>query len=211
MSGDLLSFVNLLRFIREFARSNNICEYSYFEFGVLNGESIISAIRQLRGGLSKVYGFDTFHGIPIHDKNDLDDRNLAPQLSHGSFRGGARVEVENWILKNTDFPSKDLLLVEGDFRSSLVGHTYDTDSIFPLIFNVDCDIYSSSKSAFEWIAENAADGSWLLCDDYWLFRGNPNYGQRKALKDVFSNHRRVKLSHYSNYQGYSKAFIINTV
>jgi hypothetical protein len=51
--GDLLSFVNLLRFIKEFARANEIYSYSYFEFGVLNGESVIDSIRQLRGGAFK--------------------------------------------------------------------------------------------------------------------------------------------------------------
>lgn len=163
------------------------------------------------GGLSKVYGFDTFNGIPEHDRTDLDEKNLAPDLYPGSFRGGTKIDVEKSILKNTDFPSKDLHLVEGDFRNSLINLKHEPESIFPLVFNVDCDIYSFSKSAFEWIADNAQDGSWLLCDDYWLFRGHPNYGQRKALAEVFSDHPRVKLSHYSNYQGYSKAFIINTL
>lgn len=64
INGDLLTYINLLGFIKEFARAHEILKYSYFEFGVLNGESIISSIRQLRGGLSKVFGFDTFYGIP---------------------------------------------------------------------------------------------------------------------------------------------------
>lgn len=47
--GNLLSRTNLLRWIREWARAHEITEFDYFEFGVLNGESIVDAIRQLRG------------------------------------------------------------------------------------------------------------------------------------------------------------------
>ena len=49
VGGDLLSYVNLLSFIKEFARAHEISNYSYFEFGILNGESVIASIRQLRG------------------------------------------------------------------------------------------------------------------------------------------------------------------
>ena len=50
VQGDLLSRVNLFRWIREWARAHEIDDFDYFEFGVLNGESVVEAIRQLRGG-----------------------------------------------------------------------------------------------------------------------------------------------------------------
>lgn len=52
ISGDLLSRTNLLRWIREWARAHEIDKFYYMEFGVLNGESMIDAIRQLRGGVT---------------------------------------------------------------------------------------------------------------------------------------------------------------
>ncbi len=128
----------------------------------------------------------------------------------GNFRGGSVQEVKNNILRSTDFPDKDLMLIEGDFRQTLTNIKIEDKSEFPLIFNVDCDIYSSSISVFNWIAKVAQNGSWLLCDDYWLYRGHPDMGQQKAIRDVFTNHPRILLNPYCNYQGFGRAFIINT-
>lgn len=52
VDGNPIGRTNLLRWIREWARAHEITEFDYFEFGVLNGESIIDAVRQLRGGAS---------------------------------------------------------------------------------------------------------------------------------------------------------------
>jgi hypothetical protein len=209
VGGDLLSYVNLLRFIKDFARAHEISNYSYFEFGVLNGESVIESIRQLRGGLSKVFVFDTFAGIPKLEDSDLDPKELAPAFTEGNFKGLSLNAVKEIILRSTDFDANNLFLVEGDFRKSLKEYKVDTKTNFPLVFHVDCDIYSSSKVVLEWVAQNAGDGSWLLCDDYWTYRGHPNMGQRRAVSEVFTNHPRVHLSRYSNYKGFSSAFIIN--
>ena len=208
LNGDLLSYINLLRFIRDFSKTFKLGAHQFFEFGVLNGESIINAIGQLRGELGLVTGFDTFSGIPELIEQDSDPKNLGPTFYEGNFHGLSRIEVQNLILKATRFPGDKINLIEGDFRRTLKEFKLNMD-FFPLIFHLDCDIFSSSLSALEFIAESAQDGSWLLCDDYWMYRGHPSMGQRKAIDLVFKNHPRVTLSPYTNYNGYSRAFIIN--
>ena len=63
-SGDILSRTNIFSWFREFIRNNQLEEGYYLEFGVLNGESIIDAYRQIRGHVTSIYGFDTFEGLP---------------------------------------------------------------------------------------------------------------------------------------------------
>jgi hypothetical protein len=208
LNGDLLSYVNLLRFIRDFGATFHVGDFQFIEFGVLNGTSIINSIRQLRGPLKSVVGFDTFCGIPELTIQDADPEKLSPTFYQGNFHGLEKVQVQNLILKATRFPINQLNLVEGDFRNSLDNFKIN-NSLFPLIFHLDCDIFSSSLKALQFVADNAQNGSWLLCDDYWMFRGHPKMGQQKAIELVFKDHPRVFLTPYSNYNGYSRAFIIN--
>lgn len=209
VQGDLVSRVNLLRWIREWARAHEIYDFEYFEFGVLNGESLTEAIRQLRGGLRRVTGFDTFEGIPALADADKESLESAPSFTAGQYAGLSGEAVRASVLAATNFPLDDLSLVAGDFRETLAGGVDVTPKYFPLVFHLDCDLYSSSVSALEWCAEHAQDGSWLLADDYWCYRGNPRMGQRRAIRDVIESHPRVELTSYTNYRGFGRAFIFS--
>lgn len=191
--------------MREWARAHEITEYCYIEFGVLNGESMVDAIRQLRGGLRSVVGFDTFAGIPELAEGDR-SAALAPSFAQGAYDGMSRDDVARAVLAATDFPCDRLNLISGDFRVSLPGTKLDA---FPLCAHLDCDIYSSSAAALEWVAEVAQDGTWLLADDYWTYRGSPKFGQRRAIREVLESHPRIEATPYCNYRGFGRAFILN--
>jgi hypothetical protein len=209
VNGDLLSRSNLLLFIREWARSNSLGPYCIFEFGVLNGESIVEMIRLLRGDLSEVYGFDTFDGIPELEQSDLEHAQVMSSFTEGNFQSTQCETVRSYIISASDINSKQLHLLQGDFRKTLKKFELSLQSDFPLVFHVDCDIYSSSKAALEFVENYAQDGSWLLLDDYWCYRGNPRMGQRRAFEEIINSSVRVIATPYGNYHGLSRAFILN--
>jgi len=209
VSGDLLSRVNLLRWIREWARSHEIDHFQILEFGVLNGESITEMIRQLRGGLEQVTGFDTFIGLPELTETDRVEQSFHPSFVQGAYAGGGCKQVRSFIKAATDIPDNSLALIPGDFRVTLPFAGLD-QGLFPLVLHVDCDLYSSSMAAFEYCAEIAQDGTWLLADDYWCFRASPKRGQRRALHEVFDSHPRIEATPYCNYRGFGRAFILNS-
>jgi O-methyltransferase len=209
INGDLLSRVNLLLFIREWARVHSIGPYCIFEFGVLNGESIVEIIRLLRGDLSVVYGFDTFGGIPELESGDLEHTQVMPSFTEGNFQSNQYETVRQHILGASDINSKQLHLLQGDFRKTLKKFELSVQSDFPLVFHVDCDLYTSSKVALEFVENYAQDGSWLLLDDYWCYRGNPRMGQRRAFEEIINSSVRVIATPYSNYRGLGRAFILN--
>jgi hypothetical protein len=209
VNGGLLSRVNLLLFIREWARVHSIRSYCIFEFGVLNGESIVEIIRLLRGGLSEVYGFDTFEGIPELEKSDLDQISVMHSFKEGNFQSVPFESARQFILYASDINSKQLHLFRGDFRKTLLKFEFSLKSDFPLVFHVDCDVYSSSLAALEFVERYAQDGSWLLLDDYWCFRGNPKMGQRRAFEEIFNSSSRIIATPYENYRGLGRSFILN--
>lgn len=209
INGDLLSRVNLLFFIREWARVHDLSPYCIFEFGVLNGESLIEMIRLLRGDLNRIYGFDTFEGIPELEQIDLEHNHTMPSFAEGNFQSAQYENVKLQILITTDINSEQLHLFPGDFRKTLKKFELQLESDFPLVFHVDCDLYSSSKASLEFVHNYAQDGSWLLLDDYWCYRGNPRMGQRRAFEEIFNSSTSVIASPYCNYRGLGRAFILN--
>lgn len=211
LNGDLLSRTNLFRWIRDWARFNAIEDFYYMEFGILNGESVIDAVRQLRGGLKKVYGFDSFEGLPPLNQIDEDSTGLTPSFKTGSYKGLSEQEVRKNIELSSRIHSSDLILTPGFYDVSLPGFDKQqlTGSGFPLLFYIDCDLYSSTARVLTFISDLVQDGSWLLFDDYWCYRGSPKYGQRRAISEWLESSPDLSLSPYSNFRGFGKAFIVN--
>ena len=77
LNGDFIGKNNLFRMIREFARYSNIDSGYYMEFGIMNGDTAITAYRNLRGYVNHIYGFDTFSGHPKQKKADQKKTNVS--------------------------------------------------------------------------------------------------------------------------------------
>lgn len=209
IQGDLLSKVNLFRWIREFARASKIDRGYYMEFGVLNGEGIVTAYRQLRGILSHVYGFDSFEGLPQLDQRDKSGLDLMPVFHQGNYRSMSEERVSETIRQYCRIPREDLTLVGGFFSESLPGFdkTFLEDKGFPIAMYVDCDLYSSSAQVFDFLTDIVQTGTWILLDDYWCYRGHPSYGQRRAFEEWIRNNGRVGVSAYGNFAGFGRAYL----
>jgi len=211
LNGDMLTRANQLKWIREFLRVNSMQNQGYYmEFGILNGEGMIQAYRVLRGMINTFYGFDSFSGLPKLSDKDENAKDLTPMLSSGNFHGADKTSVENHILQCTGIPMENLVLTEGVFSDSL--KRFDRTGIKEkgdlLVCYVDCDLYSSSRDVFEFINPLVTTGTWLLLDDYWLYRGHPGHGQRKAFDEWMDKSDRLGYSDYGNFNGYGKAVIL---
>ena len=211
LNGDLLSRGNIYKWIREFLRVNSMQETGYFmEFGILNGEGMIQAYRMLRGMMTAFFGFDSFSGLPPLSDQDKIAEPMTPLLHQGNFRGGRKETVQENILKCTGMPPDQLFLAEGYFSESLNGFEMSRvrDKGKLLVCYVDCDLYSSSKEVFDFIEPLVTTGTWVLLDDYWLYRGHPAHGQRKAFDEWMNHSKRLGYSDYGNFNGYGKAVIL---
>ncbi len=205
--GELTGRPQLLAWIGEFARSHDIEDFEIYEFGVLNGESAVEIIKVLRGGLRKFTGFDTFTGIPALQDKDIAALPKQQRFDEGNFSGLSCREVKLFIDQAAQHAAVETLLIEGDFRNAKADEVVGNASHFPLLFHLDCDLYSSSCSALEFVAEVAQTGSWLLADDYWCYRGDPRCGQQAAIRDIMDSNPRIRLNPYCNYRGSGRAFV----
>jgi O-methyltransferase len=210
VDGNLLSKVNLLRFIRAFHFSHEMPPGYFMEFGVLNGQGMVQVYSQLRGKLTHLYGFDTFAGLPGLSPDDEAANALMPQFHAGNFASLQPRAVKDFIIGATSgLDDGKLTFVQGAFSDTLP--SFDPAQLADkgpcLLANVDCDLYSSSKDVFAFLDGVVTTGTWLLLDDYWTYRGSPYHGQRRAFDEWMATSTRVGTTFYSNYNGFSRCYI----
>jgi hypothetical protein len=79
------------------------------------------------------------------------------------------------------------------------------------VVHLDVDLHSSTTAALEFIYPFLQTGTWLLCDDYWTYRGASACGTQKALREFLAKHPDILIQEYSSYRGWSKAFIMERI
>lgn len=77
-------------------------------------------------------------------------------------------------------------LVPGWFDASLTDELRREVSdrqIDPTFVCIDCDYYSSTIVALEWLRPLLKSGALFYFDDIWSYHGSPNKGELKAIHD----------------------------
>lgn len=206
--GDVLSRLNLFRFIREHLYHSGVGPGYYAEFGVFNGDSMADAHSALRGVVDHYVGFDTFSGLPTLSSEDKASMALMPHWRAGTVKGATRDRVLAH-LQARGLPPDRLMLCEGEFRDVLPA--FDLELLRERgechVCLVDCDLYSSSVEVFAFLEKIVVEGTWLLLDDFWCYRGSPRHGQRRAFEEWLGSSR-FGVSEWGGFRGWGKAFLV---
>lgn len=134
------------------------------EFGVCGGESLSVISRMFPG---KVYGFDSFEGLP-HDEGGW---------SKGQFaRDGMKLDYA--VGPNTE-------LVKGWFSDTLPKFVEQTDLAKISFVHVDSDLYSSAKEIFDIMLKKMPQEIIILFDEYWNFEGWKDF-EHKAFQEFIA-------------------------
>jgi hypothetical protein len=133
--------------LREFA-VNQSGDGLYLEFGVYSGKSI-NQIATIKSNKT-IYGFDSFDGLPE------------------TWRTG--FEAGNFSIKQLPIVNENVKLIKGWFENTLPDFINVNQEACAFI-HVDCDLYSSTKTVFEYLEKKIRDGSILLFDEYFNYPG----------------------------------------
>ena len=147
----------------EFALDHAQVDGLVLEFGVRFGTSI-DFIAQRTGG--QVHGFDSFEGLP----------EAWDHFEAGVYSTGGRLP---------DVAS-NVRLHAGWFSDTLPA--FVNEHAGPVRFmNIDCDIYSSTKTIFELLADRIVPGTVIVFDEYLI---NPTWrdDEYKAFQEAVERH-----------------------
>jgi hypothetical protein len=154
---------------------------SYLEFGVYNGTSMSCMYKALsRVGLHDVrlYGFDSFQGFP----------ESAAWEDEGRWQPGkcySPLELTTAVLDAEGVDWSRLTLVPGWFDDTLNDETIRRHGLVKAsVIMIDCDLYSSTKTALDFCAPLIKDEALILFDE-WHAKGleGKMLGERKAFEE----------------------------
>lgn len=156
----------------------NIESGLWLEFGVMHGKSINFISNRIK---TKIYGFDSFEGLPEDWYTDLE------YGKKGSFSTNGQLPKVNDNVK----------LIKGWYDVTLPEFVSNlTKDDFVSFIHIDCDLYSSTKTVFKILAPFIKEGTVIMFDEYWY-----NYGWQehefKAFQE-FVKENNLKYEYVAN-------------
>tara|TARA_Y100000768_G_C23970145_1_gene680087 strand:+ start:1239 stop:1997 length:759 start_codon:yes stop_codon:yes gene_type:complete len=164
---------------------NRNIQGDFVECGVWKGGNLIlySLLNQKKNLNRKIYGYDTFEGMPLPGKYDFKfDGRSAVDLYHQrtkSKNGWCKStldEVEENIFK--ECPDNKINLIKGKVEETLLIEKNIPQKIS--ILRLDTDFYESTKIELEVLFPRLETGGVLIIDDYGNYKG-----ARKAVDEYF--------------------------
>jgi hypothetical protein len=179
----------------------------YLEFGVFRGDRIIQAyetatyvtkhVRKAKDPyLSKAstnnleamrfIGFDSFEGLPKANAIDVAE-GQEKWIGEGGFC--ASLEEVSALMPRKGLSDGRIKLVKGWFNETLNENTKrELGMKAASIVYIDCDYYESTVPCLEFITDLLVDGSILIFDDWWIFKGRPDRGEQRAFYEWKERH-----------------------
>ncbi len=179
----------------------------YFEFGVWNGSSMVAAyhIAQHYTPGINLYAFDSFEGLPDVGRDATD---ASQQFHRGQFSCSEEQFKKN--LERAGVALARIHTVPGWYDASL---TAEARSKLPdktaAIVNIDCDLYESTVTVLRFIVPLVQDGTILLFDDWFNYRGRPDRGEQRAFREWLSVHPEFSAVEYHKFGWSGNSFIIH--
>ncbi len=136
---------------------------------------------------NRVYGFDSFEGMPPITDKDLGDYNKSNPLTGlgkvgDNLSGGIQTVYNTFNMLNVSMANVEL--VKGYFNDTLRSHK---EKIGPIgVLRLDGDWYESVKVCLDELYDQVVDGGCIIIDDYghWV-------GAKRAV-DEFCEARNIK-------------------
>jgi len=192
-------FLKCMRFI-----AWNQIEGDYLEFGCCTGVTFRLAHKysRLEDLDMHLYAFDSFAGMPEPKGVDVE-----PQWSAGWFHQTIQ-DFEN-KLRSAGIKQSEYTLVPGYYSKSLNEDTREKLEVKKAaLILVDCDYYESTVPVLDFILPYLQTGTVIAIDDFYLFKGDPDRGEQRALREFLQQHPEIELVEYLNFGWHDKSYIV---
>lgn len=210
-------------------------EGDYLEFGVFRGDTFAANYKIIKnqfetrirqnweGGKHQLdasqrreiwdkmrfFAFDSFEGLPTLSTEDA----LADEFHAGQYICSQEKFMRRVCRKGV--PKERVIPVEGWFEDTCNSQTISKHKIekAALIF-IDCDIYSATKTVLDFIVPFLQNGTIIVFDDWFSYRGHPGRGGQRAFNEWKASESIVSSYMFTEYHKDSwkrNSFIVNEV
>jgi O-methyltransferase len=174
----------------------------YLEFGVYGGASLACmhrATAALELSSVRLFGFDSFEGLPQPDE----DESSATSWHRGQFAFDEAAAKANLSREGVDWNRAKI--IKGWFDETLTADLPRREAIEKAsVIMLDCDLYSSTKTALEFCGPLIRDEAVLFFDDWWPDSlGAQDMGEKRAFDEFLSVNADLDVTELESY--YPKA------
>ncbi len=202
----------------------------YIEFGVFQGNSFVNAYRSLHqafrsrvadsgsGNSSadqakerqqiidsmRFFAFDSFEGLPELSGVDQDTKDFA--------KGQYSFDEESFCLKVQEkgVDSSKMITVPGWFDQTCTESTRQKHQLKSAsVVWVDGDLYASAVPALNFITPLLQDGTVIIFDDWFAFRGHPQRGEQRAFREWLATLDGYVATEFQKEGVWRNSFIMN--
>jgi O-methyltransferase len=184
-------------------------EGDYLEFGVSKGGTFVAAVEYARKSeldAMRFYAFDSFQGLPA--PKGLDSRGF----QHADFTPGGYACSETdfrGILARARVDPARVTIVAG-WYSEVLGA--GSGLALPLrraaVAWIDCDFYESTVPVLEFLTRYVQDGTLLIFDDWFCFRGDPERGEQRAFAEWLARNPWIRATELLRFGWHGTSFIL---
>lgn len=182
----------------------------YLEFGVFTGSSFIAATRFYRkmrpysDSKCVFYGFDSFEGFGTTEATDAHPFFLAQNFKLDGNR----------VIKNIQKNSKNCesRIIKGFFEDTLTRRPAQEYGITKArVILIDCDTKSSAARAFDFIEPILQEGTIIVMDDFFSYRGNTSRGVAGAFEEFSTTHPQHQFRRLSDFGHGGVSVIVSNI
>ncbi len=185
-------------------------EGDYLEFGVFTGSSFCHSIRCCKKLArlnpktlnTKFYGFDSFAGFGTLAEDDkhsfYTDDNFAtslPTVSRRVQRVAGEIKFQ---------------LVSGFFSDSLKDGAKQLGIEKSRVIFIDSDTYSSANEALIFCIPTIQEGTFIVLDDYFSYRGSEDRGVTRAFSEFIAQSK-IKVRHVFTYGMGGAVYVVSEI
>lgn len=190
----------------------------YLEFGCYRGYSFINAYKfinnapnlrssfetkKLKMHKRKFYAFDSFEGLPKIEKIDTEH----PRFVKGEYSCTEEEFIKN--LKAEKINLNDVEIVSGFYENTLTSELKRNKYLNKAaIVMIDCDLYSSTKIALDFVTDLVHNGTIIIFDDWLSYKGNNKKGEQRACNEWLETNKNIKLIPFARYSYTQMSFIV---
>jgi O-methyltransferase len=74
---------------------------------------------------------------------------------------------------------------------------------------VDCDLYESTVPVLAFVTDYVQDGTVLIFDDWFCFRGDPHRGEQRAFREWLEKNPEITASEFHKFGWHGNSFILH--
>lgn len=202
----------------------------YLEFGVFRGDSFCKAYEAINTTFERrvathfnaspedsqqrraiwenvrYFAFDSFQGLPELEGVDKNTEDFAA----GQY--AASVDEFRANISGRGVDLERVVCVPGWFEDTCTPETIEKYQMKQAsVIWVDCDLYSSAAAVLEFVTPLLQDGTVIIFDDWFAYRGNPQLGEQRAFAEWSQQVKDFTFTDFHKEGTYRNSFIASSM